>query len=344
MKGRIPHEIVTNGNVFSWGHIMETTLFVRAVLDTYLWTGDEAFFDALYPICRAGILEYVLAQRRSDGMILLEYQDRPDSLREKLCPSFVVFGLEALAEMARRRKDEEACDVCTQQAALMRNQVEELFWDEAAGLYATALDAKNKPVVHFPGGFWPLQSGSLEAAFCSVAEKKRIERALSRIEGPEYMSEWGFFLTKDRNITMPITAGLAAIGEFNYGRIDHGMEFLRLIAKTKGHVMPGGFPEYVHPSGDPAKFPASSCFVQLWSAAMLIQGLAWGLLRPEPDIPRGKLTVKPRLPSGWASARFSRMRIGRSTYSFAIDEKEARFEHLDGPELKIISKGDRDIS
>jgi hypothetical protein len=338
MMGRIPHEIVTTGRVYSRGHIMETALFARAVLDTYLGTGDEEFLDSMYPICRSGILDHVLSQPRSAGIILLEYQDIPESPREKLNPSFVVFGLEALADMARRRADKVAYNECMRQAFELKKQLEELFWDEKQGLYANALDQDNRPIIHFPGGFWPLQGGSLEPAFCSIADGERIARAFSKIEGSGYTSEWGLYLSEERELTMPVTSGLAAIGEFNYGRTDMGMRFVQIIARTLGHMMPGGFPEYIHSSGDPGKYPSTSCFVQLWSAAMLVQGLLWGLLHPKPDIPRGELALQPCLPTGWSSAKILNLRIGKSTYSFTLNKHGLDFDHNDGPELKILVK------
>jgi hypothetical protein len=336
MHGRIPHEIVTTGNVYSWGHVMETTLFVRAVLLTWKWTGDNEFLNEMYPLCRAGILDYVLNQPRIDDIIMLEYEDLPDSRREKMNPAFVAVGLESLVIMAEFLHDQASAETASAAHAAIISQIEHRFWVEEEGLYATVLDEDDTPQTHFRGGFWPYCSGALETALCRAGKPERIHRTLDILEGPEYSSEWGLYLFADKTHTMPISTGMAAIAEFNYGRTDQGFRYLNQIAKSLGYIMPGAFPEYLHPSGKHELYPAGSCFLQLWSAALLIEGTVWGFLQPEPELWKGEVTFTPRLPEGWETACFRNLTFGSSRYQITIrKDSAAEAVCIEGPELTL---------
>jgi len=119
---------------------------VQAVWDTYRWTGDEAFFKEMYPICKMCILEYLFSQPRQDGIILLDTGDNPDSPRDKGNPSFVIPGVEAMWQMAERAGDAETARRCRSEADTMKRQLEALFWVEEQELYARYIDENNKPV------------------------------------------------------------------------------------------------------------------------------------------------------------------------------------------------------
>ena len=338
-RGRIPHEIVTNGSVYSLGHIMETTLFIHAVWNTYLWTGDEAFLQEHYDVCRAGMMDYTASQPHEDGLMLMEYEDKPDSRRGPLCPTYVVMGFRPMALMARRMGDDATADAATELYEKYLKQIEEIFWSEKDSLYASFVDENNKPVIQgsmgWPGGTF---SEPLSTAYSGAAERSRVERAMSILETPSYTSEFGVYLHPQRDVSMPITTGIAAIGEFNYGRLEQGLRYLRMIAKTTGHIMPGGLPEYVHPSGDPELFPPTSCYSQLWSAAMFTEGMVWGLLRLEPDAAKDKITMTPRLPEGWPHFEFRNLIIGNSRINVRVDKTGTKVTYVEGPELDVTIK------
>jgi glycogen debranching enzyme len=333
-SGRVPHCVTTNGGVYDHGYVGETPLFVRAVWDTYLWTGDEAFLKEMYPICKMCILDYLFSQPRQDGILLLDTGDNPDSPRDKGNPSFVIPGVDAMWRLAERVGDAETARRCRSEAELMKRQLEELFWVEEQGLYARSLDRNNKPVSDAEDQFWSDMHTTLELAYEKAADANRIAKALSRIEGKPYTSAWGIYLAPGACI-MPYTAGKAAVGEFNYGRVDQGMRYVRTIARTMGHIMPGGFPETVDASGDPKKSYPGWPFVQLWSASHVAQGLVWGLLGIEPDAAGRTVRLKPRLPAGWTTAEFRNLTIGQSKIGMRIERGKAEIIQADGPKLKI---------
>ena len=333
-NGRVPHNVPTNGAVYDHGYVSETPLFAWAVWNTYLWTGDEAFVKEMYPICKMCILGYLFSQPRQDGILLLDTGDNPDSPRAKGNPSFVIPGVDAMWRLAERMGDAETARRCHAETDLMKRQLEELFWVEEQGLYAASLDSNNQPVSGEKNQFWSYMHATLELAYTKSADAQRVARAMSRIEGKPYTSDWGIYLAPGACI-MPYTAGKAAVAEFNYGRIDQGMRYVRTIARTMGHIMPGAFPETIDPSGDPRKYYAGWPFVQLWSGSHVAQGLVWGLLGLKPDAASRKVRLKPRLPGDWPSAEFHNVTIGQSKIGVRIERNKAEVIQADGPKLQI---------
>ena len=333
-NGRIPHCVVTNGEVYDPGNIGETTLFIKSVWDTYCWTGDQKFLEQMYPVCKTCIFDYVLKQPKKDGVLLHETGDNPDSPRAKGFPSSAIVGFDAMAKLAERMGEPDVAEICQSEVDTMMRQVEELFWVEKEGFYAGQLDQNNKPVTDAEKKFWSCMHTSIVAAYDRVVDKDRIARALSRAEGDPYTCKWGIYLAENAGI-MPYTAGRAGVGEFNYGRIDEGMMFIKTIARTMGHIMPGGFPETVDNTGDPERFMVTWPFVQLWSAAHVTHGLVHGLLRVEPDAANNTVTMTPKLPTGWPGAVVRNLLIGKSKIDVELTTKGTTVAQTEGPKLAI---------
>jgi glycogen debranching enzyme len=335
-NGRIPHCVVTNGEVYDWGNIHESARFIRSAWDTYLWSGDENFLKEIYPICKMSI-NYILRQPRKDDIILQETGDNPDSPRARIIPTANVLGFEAFAKMAERIGDNTVSQKIIDEAKRMRGQIEDLFWVEEQNLYADSIDDKNNPAPGIHNQFWSYMHTSMIAAYCKVAEKSRVERALSKIEKPPYTVEWGIYLAPCADI-MPYTTGKAAVAEFNYGRIEEGLRYIRMMAKTVGHIMPGAAPETISKNGDPKKFLPGWCYLQLWSASHINQGLIWGLLHPKPDAARNKMVLKPQLPKDWPNAEIKNLKVGKSLINVRLGKKETKIIHSKGPKLEIVVK------
>jgi hypothetical protein len=325
-NGQIPHEIVSNGEIYAVGHIGESTGFLKSVWDTYLWSGDEAFLKEMYPLCKLS-MDYVLKQPSMDGIILRETEDRPGGgRRAKQLPPVVDF--EAFAEISKRVNNNEDYLKFNATAKEMRRQIDELFWIEEEELYAAGINENNEP----NGGNVEYTLGSV--AYDMIGEKSKILRALSRHdEGypfKMYEKVWpGFY--------MPIIAGFAAVGEFNYGRVEQGLRLMRTIAETVGHVMPGAIPETVQ-WGEPKKFQPGWNYLQLWSAAKVPQGLVYGLLRIEPDAARNKIEIRPQLPKDWPYAEFKNLIIGKSKINVRLEKEKTIVKQISGPKIEVIIK------
>ena len=62
-SGRVIHEANTRGTATDRGRTEETPHFIRAVWDTFQWTGDLSFLERNYPFCKQGLLHWTLGQQ-----------------------------------------------------------------------------------------------------------------------------------------------------------------------------------------------------------------------------------------------------------------------------------------
>jgi glycogen debranching enzyme len=235
--------------------------------------------------------------------------------------------------MSKRMNDYEKYKKFKAIAESMIKQVNELYWIEELELFAAGLDENNTPNVGSDDLHWgEVQETYRNVAYHKMGEKSKVIRALSRwgegYPSRYYEPSWpGFY--------MPIIAGLAAVGEFNYGRVEQGLILMRTIAETVGHIMPGAIPETVQ-WGEPDKFHPGWNYLQLWSAAKVPQGLVCGLLRIEPDAANNKVVMQPQLPKDWPYVDFRNIIIGKSKINVRLEKDKTVVNQISGPKLEII--------
>ena len=343
LGGKVPHEYSSSGNVHDPGGAGETALFADCVWQTYLWTGDEEFLREMYPICHKGMVEFLSSEPTEDGLLLLEYEDRPGGARHKGLPCGLSHGCTSFANIAERLGDADTARSARANAEHYRQQMEELFWVEEYGMYASHLDGDNKPVINREDDNWSSMKVNFLSVGCTgIADRDRMIRAFDQLDDPKFSTEYGVMLHITQDEIMPCTTGWVARAEFNYGRLEQGMEYLRMTARTLGNCMPGAMPEVLDPHGDISLFRHFESphwnYLQLWSAALFTEGMIWGVLRIEPDAARGTVTMTPRLPKGWPSAEFKNITIGSSRMNVRVDTKGTKVTHVDGPELEIAIK------
>jgi hypothetical protein len=316
--GRVPHELTTNGRIFNPGNVQETPQFALAVWDAVRWTGDLAMLRELYPICREGMRAYLMAGHgRQDSPYLWG-----DGMVERFgmgvfkldVQCYAMSGLYALAEMAERLgRSSEAADH-RQTAEAMRLAFEADWWLPDEGMYA---DSRHSDGRNQLDGHWtvmlPVQLG--------LAAPDRAARVLERVMA-EWVNEWGLVHTRgreDRVWTLP--TGLLALALFRHGRPDDGLRLLGSIASTANAGLLGALEELI---------PHGLCFVQLWSAGLLIEGVVAGLLGVRPDALANLVALDPHLPDGWGEVRLDDLRIGAHRINLTIANQWARVEHLAG--------------
>lgn len=333
--GRIPSEVACNGGFYARGGAGISTLFIKNVWDVYRWTGDDDYLKEMYGAC-CDAVDYVLTRPVKDDILLLEYEDDPNSKIDKMIPTWIVLGFDAFSKMSAVLGENEAADEFGKQAQKYLKQIEDLFWVESEGMYAGKLDDDNNAVIEKDRKYFgEMHVGFEGVGYTGMVKKERVERHLAQIEDPKFTTEFGLYLDTDMSSVMPITTGHAAVTEFNYDRVEPGFNFLRMIAKTVGYTMPGAVPEYIDPEGDIEKANPMWCYSQLWSAGTYAQALIHGLLKADPDAANGKLTITPRLPNGWSSAEVRNLTIGKSRISVHISSDKTTVTHIDGPELDI---------
>ena len=323
--GRIPHELSTSGNIYNKGNVQETPQFISACWEYFRFTGDMSFLEEIYPLCKEGIFDYVLALRDRDkdhypegaGMV-----ERSGMGAEKLDSTCYLYkAILDLSQMAMAlNKDEEASQY-TSLAEEIKQSFDKDWWIEAEGMFADSLGRDNSQKFD---GHWivavPMEVG--------IADHEKGARALERID-QERVNEWGLVHTKgleERVWTLP--TGVLAQAEFNYGNVEMGTRLLGDIAETINHGMLGAFSELIPQGGD---------FMQLWSTAMFLKGITEGIFGLKPLASEHELSLSPQLPSAWQNVALTNVKIGQNTVDISVERQDA------GTKITLTQNGERGL-
>ena len=82
--------------------------------------------------------------------------------------------------------------------------------------------------------------------------------------------------------------------------------------------------------------PKGLCFVQLWSAALYVQGIVEGLFGFEPHAYEHRLRLQPRLPTAWPSATLRRLQVGDHVLTVHVSGDGATITHESGAEALLV--------
>jgi glycogen debranching enzyme len=322
--GRIPHELSTSGNIYNKGNVQETPQFTSACWEYFRFTGDMSFLEEIYPLCKEGIFDHVLALRDRDkdyypegaGMV-----ERSGMGTEKLDSTCYLYKaiLDLLQMAVALNKDEEAIQY-TDLAEEIRRSFNEDWWIESEGMFADSLGRDDSQRLD---SHW-IVAVPMEV---KIADREKGLQALARIE-QEWVNEWGLVHTKkleERVWTLP--AGVLAQAEFNYENVEMGTCLIGNIARTIEYGMLGAFSELIPEGGD---------FMQLWSAAMFLSGITEGIFGLEPLAHQHRLVLSPQLPKEWEFACLEGVEVGVYTIDIALDrEEEGGYRVLIGHQGKM---------
>jgi glycogen debranching enzyme len=355
-SGRVIHEANTRGVATDLGRTEETPHFVRAVWDTFLWTGDIPFVERTYDFCKRGLLGWTLGEHAKDGdpapygygvmeMAGLDLQCVDTA-------SLTVEALDGLAGMADLVGDTETAARCRAIAAATRSRLAD-FWIDAEGLYGDMLATPDEMVPRLrvwkeeassrnPEAArayaqllaeaegapdrqrkrpWLLKNWSvLSPVEAGLATDEQALRTLQRAEGPEFTGPWGVYISGiEGNAMMSIGTGVLAVAETMYGRAEQALAYVRVLTDTLEMQMPGAIAEMS---------PDYGCFVQAWSG----YGVAWpvvtGIFGIRPDAAHRTVELAPNFPPGWRDARLTNIHIGTNTIDL----------HWDGETLWVASR------
>ena len=344
--GRIIHEVTTNGVVYNPGNSQETPHFVMAVWEAFLWTGDMEFLRELYPVCRKGVLEWLLNTQDTDGDLFPEGYGITEvaGLNWELIDTAVYAqrALAALAEMAKLLEDSQTAAKAGELASRLAQAIEERYWLEDEGLYADLIASpkivlerlaqirgqesyqspamsrrldeiericrESDPAAELP---WLFKTWVI---FCPIevglASKERAERALRRMESSEFTGLFGVYLSGyNQNHMMTISTGVAAVCEARYHRMDAALGYLRQIAATRFLRFPGAPSEMS---------PADGCFVQAWTGYGALAPIVRHFFGLEPAAHAKRVKLSPHLPTSWNAARLDAVRIGKESADIAV--------------------------
>jgi hypothetical protein len=324
-RGRVPHEITPTGRLFNPGNAVETAEFATSVERAYRWTGDRAFLEETYGVCREGIFDYLLGECDPEGTLL---PDGPGLLElrsagrgRKLDVAAALHqGLRSLEYLAHSVGDPETAERCVQVRRKVRESIDRYFWVADRGEYAWRIE---HDLSVWPGepahSYVMMEMGVLDGS--GEHETARIEALFDKVEGPEHTGPKGLIHPGTTDFVMPIQNAIVALAEFQYGRPDRGLWYLQRIAEICGRGMPWAIPEFEVMRGG-----YRPCFLQLWSSAtynwLMVQG--WFRLSPDPN--RGVVLVRPQLPAEWQAAQVKNLALWGRRYDLSLQRKDGEIE------------------
>jgi glycogen debranching enzyme len=323
-EGRVPHEITQTGELFNPGNTIETGEFVTAVEKAFRWTGDRAFLDEIYELCRACVFGYLLGKRDPDGTLL---PDGPGLLElstaehgKKLdvaCSLYQALG--SLRYLAGVMADVDTARLCVGLEEGVRARIEGHFWVAERQEYIWRIEPDLSARPDEPAHSYV----ALEMGLLDGSQRERIERLFAKVEGPEHTGPRGIIHPGTSDVVMPIQNAIVALAEFRYGRPDRGLWYLERMAETSGRLMPWAIPEYSTDGG---------CCIQAWSSAAYNWLIVQGLLRLNPDPANEEIVVQPQLPSGWGRFRVENLSIWGRRYDITLARG------ADGIEIAVNSR------
>ncbi len=267
--GRVPHEVVPDGGVFNPGNTQETPQFVSAV--HHVWTrlrsaqSRAQWLREMLPVCRAAMLNYVRSgflwsgskyPFYPHGNAMVEREGMLPLKLDSVCYTWRALK-DALTMNAAARGLLAAADVALLETwrANVEDGFERDWWIASAGLYADSLgwDGTQQLAGHWTQAV-PLETG--------LARPVHARRALATIER-DWLTADGLPHTQGTEASVwTLPTGVLALAAARMGRKALAHRLLINITSTLRNGQLGLFEELI---------PRGLCFVQLWSAAQVVE-------------------------------------------------------------------------
>ncbi len=282
-----------------YGTIDATPLFIGLAGAYYERTGDLEFIEGIWSNIKAalqwideygdrdgdGFVEY--ARRTESGLVQQGWKDSHDSVMHAdgqlaeapiaLCEvqGYVYDARLQAARLARALGEDDLAEEQEVAARRLRKDFSEVFWNDALGMYALALDGDKRPCL--VGA-----SNAGHALWSGIAEPHHAERVVQRMLDEDFFCGWGIRTLRKgerrynpmayhNGSVWPHDNALIAAGMARYGhtaaamRVFEGMREVSLWMDQ--HRMPELFSGFEQrPDEGPTAYPVA-CSPQAWAAA-----------------------------------------------------------------------------
>jgi glycogen debranching enzyme len=354
--GRIMHELRTGmqtelmlgGAHVYYGTADATPLFVMLLEEIRRWGAAPEEVEALIPAADRA-LEWIEECGDADGDGFIEYRRATDRglanqgwkdswdavnfesgrLAEAPITLCEVQGYTYAAFVARARLAASAGDMATAdewfgRADKLKRAFNDAFWLPERGYYAIALDRDKRPVDS-------LTSNIGHCLWTGIVDDDKAASIAAHLMSPDMFSGWGIRtlaasmgaynpMSYHNGSVWPHDNAITIAGLVRYGFIAEAQRASQAIldaAEAFGGRLPELFcgferTRYSVPVGYP-----TSCSPQAWAAATPTH-LLRSLLRLEPSVPEGLVSVSPVLPESCLPLRIDRLRIGPHTLSLDL--------------------------
>ena len=215
----------------------------------------------------------------------------------------------------------------------------EVFWDEASGFYAYALDGDKRPVL-------TVASNPGHLLWSGIVPPERARLVVARLLAPDMNSGWGIRTLSSlhpaynphsyhNGSVWPHDNSIIAAGFKRYGFAAEAAVIAHDITRAAGHFLLNQIPElYAGIQHDGTNFPVQylgANVPQAWAAGSAF-ALLQAMLGILPHAPRGRLYVDPHLPDWLPDVMLLDLRLGDTVFDirFWREGESTRFEVLRG--------------
>jgi hypothetical protein len=348
--GKVVHEVVTDGSVYyglnsDQGDTNETAQLAVAVDLLWLWTGDRAFLDRMYPFVKAG-LHYITSRQLDpdgdgwpEGAGMVEVSGMATAKLD--VAAYTWLALQSLQRMAAAESDHATELWASSKAGWMQSHFNSAWWVAKASLYADSLcsvidvaagtglcNAKGQKLQE---KYW-IDATPMEAG---LAPPDIATRALNVMQSRTFTGKYGLYQAGidggvdgqgDLRIwTLPTS--VMAVAEGNYGRVDKALSYADDVAGLLNLEMPGALPEMAPSTAyDPFQdMTGRAMFMQAWSA----YGVQWPVIHDflgvDPNVPDKAISVVPDPPSTWSGLSVRNLRVGSRSMSVSTQRKGSTY-------------------
>jgi glycogen debranching enzyme len=226
-----------------------------------------------------------------------------------------------------------------QKAAALYARFNEVFWDEASGFYAYALDGDKKKVL-------TVASNPGHCLWSGIVPPERAARVVARLMAPDMWSGWGIRTLSAEHTSFnpyayqlgavwPHDNSIIALGFKRYGFAAEAAQIARDVSGAASYFQANQLPElYAGLQKDRTNFPVQyigANVPQAWaagSAFMLLQAM----LGIAANAATGKFSLDPHLPAWLPNVTVKDLTIGSQNFSlrFWREGEETQYEVLTG--------------
>ncbi|MBZ9722258.1 amylo-alpha-1,6-glucosidase [Mesorhizobium sp. AD1-1] len=348
--GKIMHELRTGElahfNLIPhtpyYGTADATPLYLIVLHNTWRSTGDSSLLDRHIATAEK-CLDWIDRYGDRDGDGFQEYETRSASGYENqswkdagdalvytdgtlvkgpkaLCElqGYVYDAWQRMAEIFDARGDGARAEQLRVKARSLFDRFNRVFWDEASGFYAFALDGDKKPVLS-------VASNPGHCLWSGIVPPERAARVVQRLMMQDMWSGWGIrTLSADHpaynphsyqcGSVWPHDNGLIALGFRRYGFWAEACRLSRDVSSAAIYFMQHRMPElFAGLPRSPATFPVQykgANVPQAWAAGSCFS-LLQAIIGFQPDAPNGKLYIDPRLPDWMPEFTLKDVRLGK---------------------------------
>jgi glycogen debranching enzyme len=376
--GRILHEMrfgAASSDLLGGGHIYfgtvdATPLFVMLLGELRRWGLAADAVDRLLPhadralewLVRRGARDgngYITYRRSSlSGLANQGWKDSWDGIRYSdgrvaespiaLCEvqGYAYAAYLARAHFAQEDGDVETCRGWYERAHALREAFNRDFWLPECGYYAIGIDADQRPIDS-------LASNQGHCLWTGIIDEDRAGSVADALLSPAMFNGWGVrTLASTEPAYNPVSYhcgsvwphdnAIIAAGLVRYGYVDHAHRIMRGLLDVVD-ANRGRLPELFSGIGRdelavPAAYP-TSCEPQAWAAATPLMFLRL-LLRFDPWVPHGQLSMSPSLPDWLTQLRVEGIPLGDCRIDVDVEDSSVRINGL--PSGMVLNRRPRD--